>query len=104
LLEGGYLRAVIPTIISLDAIPLDASERHKENYNPYVTRLLTLYSQARRDNSGTRGLEGIAQHTYVPTRLDKYLLPDVVNGRYRLVIITGNAGDGKTAFIKHPFA
>lgn len=100
LLEGGYLRAVIPAIISLAAIPLEASERHKENYNPYVTRLLTLYSQARRDNSGTRGLEGIAQHTYVPTRLDKYLLPDVVNGRYRLVIITGNAGDGKTAFIK----
>lgn len=99
-LDGVYLRAIIPTIVPLQNITLEPWERHKENYNPYVTRLLTLYSQARRDNSGTRGLEGIAQHTYIPTRLDEYLLPDVVDGRYRLVIITGNAGDGKTAFIK----
>ena len=38
--------------------------------------------------------------TYVPTALDEHLLPDVLNGRYRLVIITGNAGDGKTAFLE----
>lgn len=99
-LDGVYLYAATTTIVPLQNITLEPWE-HKENYNPYVTRLLTLFSQARRDNSGTRGLEGIAQHTYIPTRLDKYLLPDVVDGRYRLVIITGNAGDGKTAFIKN---
>ncbi len=34
------------------------------------------------------------------TRLDEKLIPAIMNGRYRLVIITGNAGDGKTAFIQ----
>jgi hypothetical protein len=82
------------------ALQLEPWEQGKQNYNPYVTRLLTLYSQARRDNSGTRGLGEIAQQTYVDTRLDRLLRPAVLNGQYRLVIITGNAGDGKTAFIR----
>ncbi len=81
-------------------LTLAPGEADKPNYNPYVTRFLRLYSQARRDNSGTRGLDEIARLTYVPTRLDRLLRPAVLNGRYRLVIITGNAGDGKTAFIK----
>ncbi len=81
-------------------LTLEPGEADKSNYNPYVTRFLRLYSQARRDNSGTRGLDEIARLTYVPTRLDRLLRPAVLNGRYRLVIITGNAGDGKTAFIK----
>ncbi len=81
-------------------VALEAWERGKANYNPYVTRMLTLYSQARRDNSGTRGLDQIGQLTYVETRLDRVLRPAVLDGQYRLVIITGNAGDGKTTFIK----
>src|SRR5207244_411116 len=36
---------------------------------------------------------------YVQTALDERLTPDVLSGAYRLVIITGNAGDGKTAFL-----
>ena len=71
------------------------------NTNPFVTHLLTLYSQARHNNSGTRGLAPIARHTYVETRLDHRLQPAALNGRYRLIIITGNAGDGKTAFIQN---
>jgi serine/threonine protein kinase len=70
------------------------------NYNPYVTRLLTLYSQARQTNSGTRGLDEIARITYVPTRLDERLAPAIASGNFRLVIVTGNAGDGKTAFLQ----
>jgi len=70
------------------------------NYNPYVTRLLTLYSQARRSNAGTRGLDEIARLTYVHTRLDSRLAPAIASGNYRLVIVTGNAGDGKTAFLQ----
>ncbi len=88
---------VAPTVSGLTLAPGEAA---KLNYNPYVTRFLRLYSQARRDNSGTRGLDEIARMTYVPTRLDRLLRPAVLDGHYRLVIITGNAGDGKTAFIK----
>ncbi len=81
-------------------LTLEDWEIGRPNYNPYVTRLLTLYSQARRNNSGTRGLDEIARATYVPTRLDERLMPDIMDGKHRLVIITGNAGDGKTAFIQ----
>lgn len=99
-LDGLYLQAaaVQPLAVALKLAP---EERGRPNYNPYVTRFLTLFSQARRDNSGTRGLDEIAQLTYVETRLDQLLRPAVLDGQYRLVIITGNAGDGKTAFIKN---
>jgi serine/threonine protein kinase len=81
-------------------ITVSAEEAVKANYNPYVTRLLTLYSQARRSNAGTRGLDDIARLTYVQTRLDSRLAPAIASGNYRLLIVTGNAGDGKTAFLQ----
>jgi hypothetical protein len=81
-------------------LTLTSDERAKRDYNPYVTRLLTLYSQARYTNAGTRGLDEIAKLTYVKTRLDERLAPEIVDGKFRLVLISGNAGDGKTAFLQ----
>jgi len=98
-LEEEYLQALLVPA-SRTELRLDADEVGLPNYNPYVTRLLKLYSQAQRDNSGTRGLDEIARRTYVQTRLDRALQPAILEGKYRLVIITGNAGDGKTAFIQ----
>ncbi|WP_026726988.1 methylation-associated defense system protein kinase MAD6 [Flavobacterium denitrificans] len=63
----------------------------------------SLYSQSRYGNFGTRVNNNAHQLdalTYTPTKLDKSLLPAIVDGQYKLLIITGNAGDGKTAFIK----
>jgi serine/threonine protein kinase len=82
-------------------VTLEPGEATHKNYNPYVTRLLTLYSQARRTNAGTRGLDDIARLTYVPTRLDNALAPHIADGRFRLVVVSGNAGDGKTAFLQN---
>jgi serine/threonine protein kinase len=70
------------------------------NTNPFVTYLLTLYSQSPQTNAGTRGLNDLGRRTYVPTLLDKGLMPDVIAGKFKLVVITGNAGDGKTAFLQ----
>ena len=70
------------------------------NTNPFVSYLLTLYSQSPRSNAGTRGLDDLGRRTYVPTFLDDKLMPDVLSGRFKLVVITGNAGDGKTAFLQ----
>lgn len=81
-------------------LTLDAGESGRRNYNPFVTRLLTLYSQATRTNAGTRGLDEIARLTYVDTKLDRSLAPLVADGQLRLLIVTGNAGDGKTAFLQ----
>ena len=45
---------------------------------------------------GTRGRPPIV---YVPTRLDGVLLPALIERDPTLVVLSGNAGDGKTAFI-----
>lgn len=70
------------------------------NTNPFVGYLLTLYSQSPQTNAGTRGLDDLGRRTYVPTLLDDGLMPDVIAGKFKLVLITGNAGDGKTAFLQ----
>lgn len=70
------------------------------NTNPFVRHLLTVYSQSKRSNMGTRGLDVISEQTYVETALDRELLPSVLSGEFSLVIISGNAGDGKTAFLQ----
>lgn len=66
----------------------------------FVKELNKLYSQSRFSNAGTRGLDEFAKNTYIKTKLDLKLRPAILDGLYNLVIITGNAGDGKTAFIQ----
>lgn len=69
----------------------------------FVHYLNTLYSQSKHGNKGTRAsneLNTFDKITYTNTKLDRKLIPDVLDGKYKLVIITGNAGDGKTAFIR----
>ena len=69
--------------------------------NPFLDQFLMFYSQARVSNGQTRGLETeISRKTYVETRLDRELATGILRGQFRLVILTGNAGDGKTAFIQ----
>ena len=73
---------------------------HKPNFNPFVSHLLTMYSQSPLSNAGTRGLDAIGRETYVRTLLDDRLRPALFAGEFSLVAVTGNAGDGKTAFIQ----
>ncbi|MBX7551163.1 protein kinase [Streptomyces sp. tea 10] len=70
------------------------------NHNPFVTHLQTLYSQSRRSNRGTRGLDPHAMSVYIETALDRELVPALRQGKHALVVVTGNAGDGKTAFLE----
>ncbi len=72
----------------------------KPNTNPFVSQLVSMYSQSRKTNAGTRGLDEVGKQTYIPTLLDTSLRPAVLSGKFRLVLISGNAGDGKTAFIQ----
>lgn len=78
----------------------DPSQPGPPNTNAFVDALLTLHSQSRHSNSGTRGLDALGRHLYVETALDRELLPAVLAGELSLVLITGNAGDGKTAFLQ----
>ncbi len=68
--------------------------------NPFVEHLQSLFSQSSGSNAGTRsGAAGAPFDLYVSTLLDDLLTPAVLADRFRLVIMTGNAGDGKTAFL-----
>ena len=70
------------------------------NTNPWVSDLIKLFSQGR-SNSENRGFDSkFAELTYVPTELDEILLPDILAHKYALVVLTGNPGDGKTAFLQ----
>ena len=74
------------------------------NNNDIVKYINSLYSQSKTGNSGTRAKQtknSLDEITYVSTKLDEKLAPAIIDGMYKLVIITGNAGDGKTAFINN---
>jgi len=70
--------------------------------NNFVDYVNTLFSQSRHGNAGTRARQNAHPYdkiTYTDTYLDRKLTNTIKQGEYKLVIITGNAGDGKTAFI-----
>lgn len=94
------LEAIGKDGILKDTNQLKTISNHGET--DFVDYLNSLYSQSHHGNSGTRaGSRQTAydELTYSKTKLDKELIADIKALKYRLIIITGNAGDGKTAFI-----
>lgn len=74
------------------------TEQHVE----WLKSLLQSYPGSRWGNRETRGLDTkFASDTYVPTALEATLLEDIRSKRVRLVVLCGNAGDGKTALLQH---
>jgi hypothetical protein len=68
-----------------------------KNHNPNIDEFLRFYGQSKRSTAGTRGCD---PKTYVETKLDKNLTPATFDPKTKLVILSGNAGDGKTAYIQ----
>jgi len=67
------------------------------NINTNLDGFLKIYSQSLLSTGLTRGLD---EKTYIQTKLDTALKSDILEGKKKLVVLTGNAGDGKTAFIQ----
>ena len=68
----------------------------------WLQSLLQSYPGSRWGNSETRGLDTpFAGQTYVETHLEEALYGDILSRKVRLVILCGNAGDGKTALLQH---
>lgn len=90
-------RVLIDQLRAIEDIPVLPGQRE---HNPTVAALRRLYRGSTIGNSGNRGLDDqFAQDTYVPTLLDTRLVPEILAGKLRLVILTGNPGDGKTSFL-----
>jgi serine/threonine protein kinase len=67
-----------------------------------LTDLLSAYPGSRHGNAETRGLDSsFAAQTYVETELDRVLKQGVKVGAVDLIVLFGNAGDGKTAFLQN---
>ena len=86
--------------IQLD--PLDERTMRHENEVPWLKSLLQSYPGSLWGNSETRGLDTeFAERTYVKTNLEQALYRDIQKRRVSLVVLCGNAGDGKTALLQH---
>jgi hypothetical protein len=73
-----------------------------DNEVPWLEQILQSYPGSPRGNAETRGLDSpFARQTYVETKLDTILAQEVAEGRVSLVVLCGNAGDGKTAFLQN---
>jgi serine/threonine protein kinase len=74
----------------------------REQRIPWLLSLLQSYPGSRWGNRETRGLDtDFASQTYVDTLLEETLFNDIRERRVRLVVLCGNAGDGKTALLQH---
>jgi serine/threonine protein kinase len=68
----------------------------------WLRSVLQSYPGSTWGNKETRGLDtDFAAQTYVRTNLEESLFRDVLERRIKLVILCGNAGDGKTALLQH---
>src|SRR5207237_478460 len=66
----------------------------------WLNSLLRIYPGSPHGNSETRGLDSdFALATYVQTPLEEALFDALKTRQTRLVILCGNAGDGKTALL-----
>ncbi len=69
--------------------------------NPWVDNIRGLYRNSDVGNGDNRGLDSqFARLTYVPTALDTVLLPRILALKPKVVFLSGNPGDGKTAFLE----
>ncbi len=82
------------------ALPTGVSER-RENEVEWLKSLLQSYPGSLWGNSETRGLDTeFAKKTYVETNLEQELYTAIKDRGVKLVVLCGNAGDGKTALLQ----
>jgi len=78
------------------------AEALREERVEWIGSVLQAYPGSRWGNSETRGLDSpFSESTYVETPLETSLLRGIRDRSTRLVILCGNAGDGKTALLQH---
>ena len=69
--------------------------------NPWVALVRGLMRTSVSGNSDNRGLDTpFVRDTYVATALDTHLLPAILRHQPKVVFLSGNPGDGKTAFLE----
>jgi serine/threonine protein kinase len=81
--------------------PLKENTLQQPLINPWINKLRSLYRNSQLGNENNRGLDDdFVLSTYVETKLDRDLLPLLLEAKPRVVFLSGNPGDGKTAFLE----
>ena len=67
----------------------------------WIDGLRSLFRNTRRGNADNRGLDTpFAKQTYIKTALDRKLWPVAMQRQPAAIFLSGNPGDGKTAFLE----
>jgi serine/threonine protein kinase len=103
--EHRYQSAQEVLVAIQKAVPTPVSKLPKKgstpNQNPAVALIRSLYTGSSEGATNILGITSeFAKETYVGTRLDSALLPDILNGNLDALFLTGNPGDGKTSFLQ----
>ena len=81
--------------------PSETDAQLQPQLNRWVDQVRGLMRTSASGNGDNRGLDtDFVRMTYVPTALDTKLLPDILFHRPKVVFLSGNPGDGKTAFLE----
>lgn len=88
-------------MLAMNELQGAGSENLEEKVNSWVDKLRGLYRNSEIGNADNRGLDSnFVRATYVETALDNVLLPGIFQHRPKAVFLSGNPGDGKTAFLE----
>jgi serine/threonine protein kinase len=91
--------ALQAALIAVDEPP--ETEDLEELVNPWVDSVRGLYRNSDIGNADNRGLDtDFAQQTYISTALDDRLMPALFEKLPKVIFLSGNPGDGKTAFLE----
>ena len=96
-------RKIVANVLSVpDCETQGCKEQLREEKVDWLLSLLQSYPGSLWGNRETRGLDtDFAAETYVETNLEQTLYRDIRQRQIRLVVLCGNAGDGKTALLQH---
>ena len=101
-----FLNALVQPPVDPFVVPPPVREpaltQRTDQHVDWLDSLLRIYPGAPRGNSETHGLDSdFALATYVETPIEEALFTALKSRQTRLVILCGNAGDGKTALLQH---
>lgn len=95
-----FERTLIEGMRTASVVGEESTPDLAELVNPWVDSIRSLYRNSANGNANNRGLDtDFVRQTYVPTALDTVLLPNIFANRPKAVFLSGNPGDGKTAFL-----
>jgi len=97
------LRSLVDApITSTEPIAVPEVVQRSRQHVEWLDSLLRIYPGSPHGNIETRGLDSeFALATYVETPLEEALFCSLRDRKTRLLILCGNAGDGKTALLQH---